>query len=360
MNGVAFGMLLNSPFLGGCFNFGYPMYGRCNFAGFANPFPCVFGNLGYMNMTIQPMPTTFANAAFPTVDFTAAGQTIWDSVTNPDSAYNRQMKEMYERMEKMAENNRDSSDDKQYIPQTQYPFSSFYMPSSVAVNPWVSGYWGQYTVSSANSDKNSDLEKCEISTKKGKKDKKVNANKTSDENEEKNSNISSDAKTLKAKWSKKQPQLTDQFYSRVIEISNNVNCSPDDLMALMNYESAQSFSPSKKCPISSATGLIQFTGETAKTLGTTISDLKEMSAVQQLDYVEKYLLYWKKENGFGNERLSVGDLYALVAYPGKARQEVLITNGTKAYADNAKNWDLNNDNKITKSELAQCLKPYMA
>ena len=165
----------------------------------------------------------------------------------------------------------------------------------------------------------------------------------------------------KNKWSKTQPQLTDEFYSRVVEISRNVKCSPDDLMALMNLETKRTFSPSIKCGISSATGLIQFTNAAAQTLGTTTSALKKMSAVEQLEYVEKYLLFWKKKAGFKNdEQLTAGDLYALVAQPANAKKEVLIQSGTKEYDKNAKNWDVNKDNKITKSDLAACLEPFRA
>ena len=86
-----------------------------------------------------------------------------------------------------------------------------------------------------------------------------------------------------------------------------------------------------------------------------------MSAVEQLDYVEKYLLYWKKDRGFGDdEELNAGDLYALVAQPANANKEVLIVAGTDAYENNKKSWDLNNDKKITKSELAQCLDRFRA
>ena len=82
MGGLAFGMLANNPFFGGCYGFGmYPMYGGVNFGGFANPFPSIFGG-GYSfmnNLSSLMMPTTFANAGFPTIDFGKLGKKAMDA-----------------------------------------------------------------------------------------------------------------------------------------------------------------------------------------------------------------------------------------------------------------------------------------
>lgn len=334
IGGFAFGMLANNPFFGGCFGFGmYPMFGRVDFGGFANPFPSVFGNMGYSSMAAQIPPSTFANAGFPVVDFRGVCQTIWDTYADPDSDYNKQMREYYKQMQEQS-NKSDSSDKRQYIPQIQFPFSSFYMPSSVSMNPWVTGFPRQYSLT----DK---------STKK--EDEKTESKE-----------ISSSAKDLKSKWSKKQPQLSDEFYSKVIKISQKVKCSPDDLMALMNLETAKTFSPSVKCGISSATGLIQFTDDAAKDLGTTTSKLAQMSSVKQLDYVERYLLNWKKQSGFkDSDSINAGVLYALVFQPAKTNNEILASSGTEEYRKN-KSLDVNNDGKITKEDLAKKLLDFSA
>ena len=105
---------------------------------------------------------------------------------------------------------------------------------------------------------------------------------------------------------------------------------------------------------SGATGLIQFTPQTAKDLGTTTAELKNMSPVEQLDYVEKYLVKYKKAAGFkANEKLDAGDLYALVFLPGRANRDILTDESEKYYAANAPALDLNNDGKITKDELSR-------
>ena len=358
MGGMAFGMLANNPFFGGCFGFGmYPMYGGGNFGGFANPFPSIFGNMGYMNMAAQPMPTTFANAGFPAADFTSVGQTIWDYYTNPNSEYNKQLLEMLRQRNEQSKSDSSGKDNKQYIPQIEFPFSSFYMPSSISVNPWVTGYMGLNPfVANPTASKSETKAKTsrQDNTKEASESDKSDISKTDD------TSISYDAKALKDKWSKKQPHLTDQFYSRIVEISQKIKCNPEHLMAVINLESAKSFSPSKKNPTSSATGLIQFTSASAQDLGTTVQDLAKMSALEQLDYVEKYLVKWKKAAGFSeNETLAAGDLYALVFQPAKAKSGVLASAGTKEYNKN-KMLDVNKDNKITTDDLSQSLEPFMA
>ena len=83
-------------------------------------------------------------------------------------------------------------------------------------------------------------------------------------------------------WGKK---VDGAFKGKVVEISQALAIDPNDLMAVMAFETGRSFSPSVKNPHSSATGLIQFMDATAQGLGTTTDKLSEMSAVEQLGYV---------------------------------------------------------------------------
>ena len=114
MGGLAFGMMVNNPLFRGCYGFGYGgFYNTVNFGGFANPFPSIFGSGMYSSqMTAQPMPTTFANSSFPTVDFTEVGQYIWDSTVNPDSEYNKRMKEFYRQYEEYGKAKKTESKEK--------------------------------------------------------------------------------------------------------------------------------------------------------------------------------------------------------------------------------------------------------
>jgi len=100
----------------------------------------------------------------------------------------------------------------------------------------------------------------------------------------------------------------DDFVKKVREVSNRLGIDPNWLMAIMYTESARTFSPSIQNSIG-ATGLIQFMPTTAIGLGTTTTALKNMSAVDQLDYVEKYLKVYK------NKIKSYIDTYFAIFFP---------------------------------------------
>ena len=171
-------------------------------------------------------------------------------------------------------------------------------------------------------------------------------------------NISYDAKELKEKWSKIKPDLTNGFYEKVVEIAKKINCSPDALMAVMKAESG--IKTTEKNPKGSATGLIQFTEETAKTFNTSTEALKKMSAEEQLEYVEKYLKYWKKTAGYKNtDFIDSATLYALVFLPAYSKRNVLTQKGEEAYSWNP-GLDINKDGYITKTELGQRTQDCMA
>lgn len=99
------------------------------------------------------------------------------------------------------------------------------------------------------------------------------------------------------------------FLSKVNQVAAKLSIPADWLMAVMNSETAGTFSPSIQNPYTKATGLIQFMPNTAKGLGTTIDDLKKMSNVAQMDYVYKYFLPYKEKID------SFEDLYLVTFYP---------------------------------------------
>ena len=83
-------------------------------------------------------------------------------------------------------------------------------------------------------------------------------------------------------WSTDQPFLT-----KVKEVATALKFDPFDLLAIMNLESARTFDPYIQNNLG-YTGLIQFGNDAAKGLGTTTAALREMSRVQQMDYVYRY------------------------------------------------------------------------
>src|SRR5882757_4468211 len=146
-------------------------------------------------------------------------------------------------------------------------------------------------------------------------------------------------------WGKK---VSGPFKSKVIAICTGLGCDPSHLMAAMAFETGESFSPSIKNKASGATGLIQFMASTAKSLGTTTAALAAMTAVNQLDFVEKYLMPFKGKMN------TLSDVYMTILFPkavGKPEAFVLFASPSTAYKQN-KGLDLNKDNQITKNEAA--------
>lgn len=79
-----------------------------------------------------------------------------------------------------------------------------------------------------------------------------------------------------------------EFEQKVKEISSRLKVNPNWLMFLMWFETARTMNHTTTNSIG-ATGLIQFLPSTAKGLGTTTKELREMSNVEQLEYVYKHL-----------------------------------------------------------------------
>ena len=167
-----------------------------------------------------------------------------------------------------------------------------------------------------------------------------------------NFTLSLSDKKFDYKWTGKN--VTPEFKSKVIEISNKLGMDPDDLMAIMAFESG--FDPFRSNKTSGATGLIQFMDFTAKDLGTTLEELAKMSAVDQLDYVYEYLKdYTGKMDDIGNAYMAVfmpigigksGD-FAL-GIKGSTDKVGNTTYGA-VYSQNI-GLDTNKDGKITKEE----------
>jgi hypothetical protein len=99
-----------------------------------------------------------------------------------------------------------------------------------------------------------------------------------------------------------------------------------------------------------ASGLIQFMPRTAKGLGTSIDKIREMSAVEQLDYVYKYF------KPYVGKIKSAQDLYLATFFPaamGKDEEFILQSKdlSPETVADANPAIDLNKDHEITKAEF---------
>ncbi|QUI21368.1 N-acetylmuramoyl-L-alanine amidase [Vallitalea pronyensis] len=149
------------------------------------------------------------------------------------------------------------------------------------------------------------------------------------------------------------------FKEKVVNIAEKLKMHPDDLMAIMAFESG--FDPAVSNKYSNATGLIQFMPSTAKELGTSIEELATMSAVEQLDYVYAYC------KPYSGKIQNIYDAYMMVFMPiavGKSndfqlgiKDSTTCFQGTslskgKVYQQNS-GLDINKDGIITKAEAAQ-------
>ncbi len=136
-------------------------------------------------------------------------------------------------------------------------------------------------------------------------------------------------------------------------MAGRLGIDPNYLMAVMHFETGGTFSPSiRNGAGSGATGLIQFLPSTARGLGTTTAELAQMSAVDQLDYVEAYL------RPYANRMTNVEDAYMAVFQPaaiGQPSDHVLFSRGSLAYSQNA-GLDINGDGHITKGEAASIVR----
>lgn len=144
------------------------------------------------------------------------------------------------------------------------------------------------------------------------------------------------------------------FIAKVIQVSKNLGINPNWLMALIDFESAGSFSPSKTNSLG-YTGLIQFGPGAATDLKTTLTALRNMTAVQQLDYVERYYKMWYKRLKI-NAPNSYIDTYLITLFPiavNKGLDFVISSNSISAESFERANpaFDLNNNKQVTVAEI---------
>jgi hypothetical protein len=136
------------------------------------------------------------------------------------------------------------------------------------------------------------------------------------------------------------------FMPALEKLSSNIGVDKNDLLKIMSKESG--LNPKAVNKFSQATGLIQFMPKTANGLGTSIDELYNMSATEQLKYVEMYFKKLGVKPG-----MDVGDLYILTFYPaasGKPNNHVIATKGSKVYDQNYV-LDVNKNGEITVQDV---------
>lgn len=132
------------------------------------------------------------------------------------------------------------------------------------------------------------------------------------------------------------------FIKAVEAVAARLDTKPEYLLAAMSFETSGTFSPSIQNQIG-ATGLIQFLKPTAIALGTTTDELKQMSAIEQLAFVEKYFARFRGKL----DTLEAVYTTVLSGAP-KKPDDVLFIKDTPAYKLNPLDW--NADGRITAAE----------
>ena len=103
-----------------------------------------------------------------------------------------------------------------------------------------------------------------------------------------------------------------EFISKIQQVATAVNCNYIDLLACIANETGALFDPGLVNSIG-ATGLIQFMPTTAKGLGTSTDALKQLSRVEQLDWVLKFFQYMGLNKKAPAPKLQ--DLYLCIYWP---------------------------------------------
>jgi hypothetical protein len=145
----------------------------------------------------------------------------------------------------------------------------------------------------------------------------------------------------------------EAFLAKVIDWSKRRGYDPNWLMQVMWNETAHTMNHRIVNSIGAA-GLIQFLPSTARALGTTTTALINMSNVQQLDYVFKYLDMYR------SKIYSYIDMYFAVFFPlaiGKPMDWVFKTAkiAGSTIARQNPSFDTNKDGILTVREVQQAM-----
>ena len=135
-----------------------------------------------------------------------------------------------------------------------------------------------------------------------------------------------------------------EFLAEVTRVAQKFNIKEGDLLGLMASESGLD----PKSDNGTHVGLIQFSADSARAVGTTQAALKSMTRAQQMKYVEKYFDHWNLPQG-----ATAGQLYSVVfapAYASKDNNAVLYSSPSAAYNSNAP-LDADGDGNITVGEM---------
>lgn len=140
------------------------------------------------------------------------------------------------------------------------------------------------------------------------------------------------------------------FSAKLEKVATALGVAKEDLITIMRFESK--LNPQAVNPYTGASGLIQFMPKTAEGLGTSVDDIRKMSAVDQLDYVYKYFKMLGVKPG-----MDLGDLYMAVFMPAKVGADdstIVGREGQKVYDQN-RVLDSNKDGILTVGDIKSAI-----
>lgn len=141
--------------------------------------------------------------------------------------------------------------------------------------------------------------------------------------------------------------LTLEFFEKLVKVCNNIQCDPMDMLAKMWASSRwKTYAVNKT---SGAVGLTQIKPEILRRYGVNPEHYRNMSAVEQLDIIEKYFLKNKKKCNMEGKYLKGEDLFAMNFLSSRANQQVLVASRGDRYYDPKR--DINHDGKIDKDDM---------
>ena len=145
--------------------------------------------------------------------------------------------------------------------------------------------------------------------------------------------------------------LTLEFFEKLVKVCNNIQCDPMDMLAKMWASSRwKTYAVNES---SGAVGLTQIKPEILRRYGVNPEDYQKMSAVEQLDIIEKYFLRNKKKCNMEGKYLKGEDLFAMNFLSSRANQQVLVKSRSDRYYD--RNRDKDNDGDIDKDDMLAVL-----
>lgn len=159
------------------------------------------------------------------------------------------------------------------------------------------------------------------------------------------------------KYMKNGSDLSSPGFIEAVEaMSERIGADPNVVLAVFAFESG--IDHTRKNPTSSATGFIQIMDYVAFEFGITTKELREMTALEQLKYVERYFVRWSKITGIDNLYQNPVNVYTAVAAPGflKYENDKVIYRKDDSSAKANPGWDANGDGEIQKGETFQAVK----